>query len=530
MKKEKESGKNILNEFTSQIITFYMLVMFTFYPLYMSEGYYNLGAYRFVLYRTVTSMMIILCTLSVGGMLLGKEKPQKGNIKKLLRDNFFSPYTFICLSLFTSFISFIFSVNKESCFFGLPGFNTGFLFELLVGISFIFISFYYVDSIIIWLAAFAGSGITFILAVLNRFYVYPIDVRLHDPEYISTIGQTNWFCGYMICFTALGIGFFILYEFSGKYRLPLYILLFIYNALVAAALWVAGSDMALLIYGIISFVMLGFAVKNRAYFIRYLITAFTFCITPEILYIFMFNIFPGRFQYFQEEDTVNSIIRSHICIYPAIIVALILIIELVRNQKKCKWNYSLLKLLYRIAVALMVLGAVAVVALIIRVTKSPETMGKLADISLLRFEDTWASFRGLTWKLSVKSFSLLPVFRKVIGVGSGCFYDYTYSVKEIVDVYDTYVFDEVMPNAHNEYLNVLIENGIIGWIVMLLLFITLGITLHKKAENNLYAAIAFAAFMAYVINLIVSFKTTVSTTYIFIFAAIAICTSRKRTQ
>lgn len=64
---------------------------------------------------------------------------------------------------------------------------------------------------------FAGSGITFILGILNRFGVDPLGMykgisSSYQILFLSTIGQATWYSSYVCTVFAIGLCIF----FCGK--------------------------------------------------------------------------------------------------------------------------------------------------------------------------------------------------------------------------------------------------------------------------------------------------------------------------
>ena len=51
----------------------------------------------------------------------------------------------------------------------------------------------------ILLTVFPVSAAVFLLGYINRFGIYPIEMAYANPSFISTIGNMNWYCGYLMC-------------------------------------------------------------------------------------------------------------------------------------------------------------------------------------------------------------------------------------------------------------------------------------------------------------------------------------------
>lgn len=54
-----------------------------------------------------------------------------------------------------------------------------------------------------------GALLVFGLGLLNRFDVYPIASLRGDRSFISTLGNINWYCGFLAVFLPVGMGLLI---------------------------------------------------------------------------------------------------------------------------------------------------------------------------------------------------------------------------------------------------------------------------------------------------------------------------------
>ena len=59
------------------------------------------------------------------------------------------------------------------------------------------------------------SSLTFVLGILNRYKVDPFQV-MHDPVFLSTLGNINWFCGYWSVIYPLSFSLFLYFDIKSK--------------------------------------------------------------------------------------------------------------------------------------------------------------------------------------------------------------------------------------------------------------------------------------------------------------------------
>ena len=85
----------------------------------------------------------------------------------------------------------------------------------------------------------------------------------------------------------------------------------------------------------------------------------------------------------------------------------------------------------------------------------------------LLFDNKWGSDRGFTWKAAAGMFAEMTPLRKLFGAGPDCFKAYSYSIPEYADLLYQYWKPNILTNAHNEFLNLLICIGIVGLLAFL---------------------------------------------------------------
>jgi O-antigen ligase len=132
------------------------------------------------------------------------------------------------------------------------------------------------------------------------------------------------------------------------------------------------------------------------------------------------------------------------------------------------------------------------------------------------FSDTWGSYRGITWKIGLKGFSLLSLWHKLIGSGPDMFY---YSLLQIPNE-DLHKMIAVfggqrLTNAHSEWITLLVNNGILGlsaFIAMTVTGIKKCLTYAKDRPGLLCVALSLISYTA---NNMFSFETMMNTPLFF---------------
>lgn len=132
----------------------------------------------------------------------------------------------VLLYMGASAISFVLSDFRTDAWEGVSGWNMGLRTQLLMGASYFLISRFFpwkngkekrgtgLGGKLILYGFFAGSGITFILGILNRFGVDPLGMykgisSSYQILFLSTIGQATWYSSYVCTVFAIGLCIFL---------------------------------------------------------------------------------------------------------------------------------------------------------------------------------------------------------------------------------------------------------------------------------------------------------------------------------
>lgn len=202
--------KKTANLFT----TAYLLLMFCAYPFYIEKGYENIGEAknRFFLYVSIAAFVILgICAL----LHLFKELWNIHLQKKVYLIDWDEVSAMdLCVLLYATFmfLSYVFSGYKDEALWGAEGWYMGLLPLLLLCGLYFFISRMWNGDIRIFYVLMASSALVFLLGICNRFSFYPIKFEVTQPDFISTLGNINWFCGYLSVVSPVGIGMLVLQD------------------------------------------------------------------------------------------------------------------------------------------------------------------------------------------------------------------------------------------------------------------------------------------------------------------------------
>lgn len=147
-----------------------------------------------------------------------------------------------------------------------------------------------------------------------------------------------------------------------------------------------------------------------------------------------------------------------------------------------------------------------------------------------RPDGLWGSGRGTLWKLAIQGFWQNDLIHKLVGVGPDCFAEYIYSAfsPEQLTLQEGRWADAIYANAHNEWLNHLVNLGIMGTGCYLGIFCTcllesvrrLKMQDKKLRRTGLLGALAI---LLYATASLTCFQQCISTPMLF--AVLGVCRS-----
>lgn len=536
--KSKEEGLvvNILNRITA----IYVCALLVIFPVYMEKKYLNMGdaKYHFFLYVSIL-MLGILIAFWIQYILMRKDELMKTrhNWYKALSSTDWCVLAFGLLSI----ISCIFAHNKDYAVWGFSGWNMGLVSQIIFVLIFLFVSRYYKWNPTILQCAIVVGGIVYLIAVLQRFdldifrlYWNANDegvlVKLDDiyvEKFVSTLGQTSWYSSYAILILPFGMYWYIVAR-----KKMVRVLTGLFIVLGAASLCTVNNDSAYISIAVIMLVFFCYSFNSNEWMIRFFEIIIMFFGTFRLIGLLQ-NMFPERMINLISGDEKITQFVNHSGIMLIGLVAMIVIYIVLRladrmngnkanNTNKTnntdnvkKFDVGRFSILGEIVTWLFIIAVWAVVLLMILATKGklPQGLAGLYNIGFFNFDDNWGNYRGFNWRMAVRAFDAAGIKDKLIGVGPDSF---AWSM-------NAYFKDEVsefwhglqLACAHNEWLNMLVTEGIFGVAAYLGIFITSAIRLGKNAEHNPVAVPCMAAVLAYMSFNFFCYQTCLCTPYIF---------------
>lgn len=347
----------------------------------------------------------------------------------------------------------------------------------------------------------AGIGIVFILAILNRYGIDPLNMQsiLYEhqrPIYISTIGNVNILANFICIFLPLFMGAFLYAE-----KIPDKVIsgLLVYTGVMAGI--AANSDSFFLGFGAGLIFLLWFSMTSTEKMANY----FMMCAVcaAAMLSLKLFNSISA---YSYVWYSVQSALIGR---FPwLIITAGFAVIALIAAKRNFALGWRKIR---RAVFIVLGTGLVVFIGYVIKVN----LFGGVNVNEILIFNESWGTNRGFVWIHTCELFRELPFYHQVVGIGPGGFRDFF----EIYNMQRAAQSLADFADPHSEFLYYLVSTGIIGFIGYFGMIISAIIACVKmKTKNTIILA---AAFVSWIAQGAVNNPLVFTTPYLFIFLAMA---------
>lgn len=516
----REQGK-LVKKAGNLFATAYLLLLFCVYPFYMEDGYVDIGEskYHFLICSSLAALLILAALAVVDGIGRMWKRYKEKEAYLIWWDKIQISATDLFVGLFAAMavISTVFSDFPREALCGTEGWRIGLVLLLaLCGLYFL-VSRLWVPSPFLWYAAMAASGVVFLLGILDRFSIYLIPISIRDPAFISTLGNINWFCGYLSVLTPIGACIFM---FAEKQRLRILSAAYLFVAFTAG--FCQGSNSVFLFWAALFFLLLWIGVSKKESFGRLFFMAGLWCFCARIVGILRVW-FPESYNY-DPGDFCLFLIGSHLTVAAAFFLFLTgLLLKWGRKRdpdmsRDCR---GIRRILAGIPAAVLLIVAILVFF------NTQFGIPGLTENAFFRFGNGWGNGRGAAWKAGIDVFARMGSVQKVIGAGPDCFSAYAYSEPQTAGMLRDYFGSSRLTNAHNELLTSLVNIGVAGTFFYFGIFISGILRGLGRAEREPYLMIPAACVFCYLIHNMVSFAQVLNLPYVFLIVAMGEAMHRK---
>ena len=523
------------------ITSAFLLYMLVIYPLALHDHYFDITYTKYTVFKVglilfaviwAMGLVIVLTGINAGGM---KGRHAGGNakvgtmdkLKAVICDGVYG--TDICMVLFfiSGVMSFIMAEDKKNAFTGAQGRYCGLAFMILIFIMYIIVSARVSNMEKMWslisMVFVMVSSVTFIIAILQNIGFDPFKLldginRKQRNIYVSTFGNIDIFGSFICIALPLFMGLYVT-EKSNIKRIVYGIgVLAGFMAFIPANADVVFAGVGAAVIAVLfatvymervsrlfELVMLGSGGYLGMVLLRMLvgtngakITGFNRLAEHPALLVIIFAV--GLF--------IRLIIQVYINRNKTEIYINENKSEVYINKQK---NGTGIKLI--IALAVVLISGIAVII-----------YGRKNNLAMFDFNDKWGSYRGYIWRRVTGLYGELPFVQKIFGHGNE-------SIRSLMDdrFYDEMlqVTGTVYDNAHNEYLQYLVTQGLLGMLSYVGVVVTAAIAGVKKIKKSPYILGLLLAVVSYGVQAIFNVNQCITTPYMFLMTAMLIGVCRR---
>lgn len=398
-------------------------------------------------------------------------------------------------------LSAFFSRYRATAWFGYNEWYMGALSQILfVGIYF-FVSRCYDKKQYSLLTGEAAFFAVLVLGMCHRLGLDPLGLlkgfNTDSWEYshmLSTIGNINWLCGYCSVFTAFSVAVYLKTEIRWK-RFTTYIV----SVMALTLLMIQGSDIGIVLAAVCLFMGMIFGVRDAGIFRRTVALGSGVSLLLP-LYGLLTKLIGLSAREAIPPDGFSRMFADWQGWWLLAVGGVGLYIGLGRLLQ----SEGKQRLVRRIAVAIVAIFALTGVAVILFFSLRGS------------FEGGWGNGRGMLWALTLQAFRQGGFLQKLFGVGPDCFAEYIYAAFSQGDLpaLGGRWAGTVFANAHNEWINHLLNLGLAGTGCYLGIFVSAG-RRYRKYLPGLLALILYGTVS------LTGFQQVLSTPFLFLALGIA---------
>lgn len=504
----------------------YIIIVVAVLPFYFENGYSYIATEKSLFFRKVSVnmgraavlLLMLYIVFSGAAYLQGRKERGREHVRRELRDALRRRLSvtdvFAALYGLSLAISYLCSEYRERAKWGADGWFMGLYTQMILLAAYFLVSKLWRPRKGYFCLMFAASAAVFVLGYLNRFRVYPIEMEMKNSGFISTIGNINWYCGYVV--TVLFIGVALLWQggCGGRRGRLMKVLLTVYSGLGFATLVTQGSSSGIVALGAVLLALFMFSAgdgeRMRSFWEIALLLGGV-CLATSALRA----VFPERIDYF--DMMMDLFTTGPLPIIMTVMSGTFLIWVIVAEKRK---RYSA-KAMRRVAWTLMTAVSLFLVAFIVMIvvnTAYPGSLGRLSEYKIFTFSSKWGSNRGETWNAGVQCFLAQDPLHKLVGVGPDAMAAYLYSSGDqwLLDSLKEAFGSSYLTNVHNEWLTILVDTGILGLASFAGMIFSAAVRFLKQIGKKPLAASCGFALLAYTVNNIFSFQQIMNVSSLYI--------------
>lgn len=510
---KKDSGKKIsagaeaargIIEYVLAIVGIAVCVLV---PLYLKEGYHNVGTVKYELYQwimivgfiSLAMLMLVYCMLLDG--------------IRIDRSRLFDTDCCVVLFLALAFVAAVGGGNFKECITGYNGWYMGLMALVSFGLLYYFFSVFgkYYRAVLACLLATAMAA--FVIGILHRLLIDPIgtyrDIEdTYKNQFLSTLGQATWYSSFVCTVLPLGAGIF---WYSDKVWLRAVSGVFTFAGF--ATLVTQNGDSAYIALAGFMAVFFWFSVEDGKKLVRFLEMVLLFIGAAKFMNI-MYMLKPNPI--LRLEAISSFLVNSPIMWLAAVLVLAFYVIcrYWVRENTYSAKAMTVIRDILFILLAVAVYAAVMVLILGAKGILPESISAFTSKIPYLTWSEQWGNGRGRTWAFSFRMFLDMDLWHKLFGVGPDGYAPYAYTLYQsrLAEMWG----ERTLTNAHNEWMNAVINYGLAGAAAYIGIFVTAIRNFAKERLEQPVMTGIIACVVSYMCHNFFCYQQVCCTPFVFI--------------
>lgn len=512
---KKKKDKNLLN-WSEMIVWCYLAVMLGIFPLYYQNRYWNIGAAKYRFFRLMTLIMLIYLAVTQICKCLFDSKKEKFQMKLSRMDRV------VLLYMIAAVVSWTLSPWRTDAWIGSEGWYMGLLSQLMfAGIYFALSRFGTVSEWLLWVIGVSGA-IVFIFAYIHRFNLDPLGLYEGVAEdekigFLGFLGNATWYSSYLCVILPVMAGVYIMCDWSKVKNGPLFReWLSVFLFLGFCGVVTQNSDSVYVGMGLAFLFLLWFAMEDLQCWKKFVETGLIVIAAAKFTGILQI-VFPEKAR---ELGPLSNMITKSSAGWLILSLGFICYGITCWVQRHCVDRQvsecSQIIRRFRTFFYLLVIAGICSLPLMIWLVTTGElsgNFGALQESGYLVFDQRWGSGRGKIWSYAIRVFLEYPPVMKLFGCGPDAlmFYTAAHHAEEAQLLWK----DLLITNAHNEWLNAVVNYGIVGGAAYAGIFLTSLIRSVRNGKNHPLLPAMGAAVIAYMGHNITCYQQSVCTPLIF---------------
>lgn len=505
---ELKQKKGLIPSFVAQ---FGIIMLFTVYPLLMTNKYYNITSSKYVFFCFVSAISLMLCLII---LTLKTDFSEPKYVLSRLKHQITPSDIFILIFAVVSVISCLGSDYFLAALGGGQGRQMGLMMNLSLTFAYIFISKFYTIRI----KDFYPMGIVFVIVCIfalvqfigyDPFGLIATLTSVRRSTFLSTIGNINVYASY-ICIVAPLAMYLFCFE-TGKIKSIFWLII---SCVGYLGLFTSNSDSGYIGIGVALILIFILSTGSNISFKRMWILILSFFIVAGLFKIIS-QIYANSMHcltFLTEIATSTYVVTGGFFVSATVLYIM----------KQYNPSQSVLRKIRVISVSAAVIGITAALSAFIYFSfiNTEISLGSLEHY--LRFNKNWGTGRGDIWTKAFKAYSELPLSKKLFGAGEDTF---VLLLSDKLGYSEIRVGRSYYDNAHSEFIQHLLSIGIFGLISYLMLAFY-AIKAAIKADSTIQKALLIPI-VSFLVQSSVNILQPITSPFIFVLFALTQCKTQQ---